>query len=559
MNNKEFIGFICLAVVALIVTLHYYQLWKLKNIVRINWGYEPSGGRFDSEESLKKAWLIEKNFHHFDSEIDELTWKDLDMFAVFQKINLTYSSVGSEALYQKLRNFDFKEEVELEQLIQFYQEHPGTREKIQLAFARLGKQDENASKYYLSEQNMAKIGSLAFFILLGSLPLVGILVTFLNVSIGVTILLASLFFNMFYYYIKKLPLETELNSMRYLVQTVTTGIELSKIDHPLQKELQTALENLKSIARFAFSFRAKNGSETDMFLEYLNILFMLPFISYSVVIAKLARHRQAAIQLWDLMGKLEVAASVLNFRTYEPTATQPHFVKEALTGQEVIHPLLKTPVGNPVSWHKTTLVTGSNASGKSTYVKSIAINCILAQTIQTVLAEKIDLAFGHVLTSMAIKDDLFEGDSYFVAEVKSVKRLLDKVASQEPCYCFVDEILKGTNTIERIAASSSVVHWLSESNSLAIVATHDIELTEILKEQCENIHFSERVDDIQGIRFDYLVKKGPARSRNAIALLHAMDYPSQIVNEAKTSANFFDEHRYWPLEKNAPKENPDPL
>ncbi|RTK47956.1 DNA mismatch repair protein MutS, partial [Enterococcus faecalis] len=94
---------------------------------------------------------------------------------------------------------------------------------------------------------------------------------------------------------------------------------------------------------------------------------------------------------------------------------------------------------------------------------------------------------GHVITSMAVEDDLFEGDSYFVAEIKSIKRLLDTVATNQRCYCFVDEILKGTNTVERIAASASIIHWLRAYPSLAFVATHDIELTEILKNDCCNI------------------------------------------------------------------------
>ncbi|MBM9833360.1 DNA mismatch repair protein MutS, partial [Enterococcus faecalis] len=114
----------------------------------------------------------------------------------------------------------------------------------------------------------------------------------------------------------------------------------------------------------------------------------------------------------------------------------------------------------------------------------------------------------------------------------SIKRLLDTVATNQRCYCFVDEILKGTNTVERIAASASIIHWLRAYPSLAFVATHDIELTEILKDDCRNIHFSEQVTEDDGISFDYKVKSGPALSRNAIALLKVMGYPETIVQDA---------------------------
>lgn len=146
---------------------------------------------------------------------------------------------------------------------------------------------------------------------------------------------------------------------------------------------------------------------------------------------------------------------------------------------------------------------------------------------------------------MAIEDDLFEGDSYFVSEIKSIKRLLDQVASKERCYCFVDEILKGTNTIERIASSASVVRWLAEYPSLAFVATHDIELTEILKNYCENVHFEEQVTEGKGISFDFKLKEGPSRTRNAIALLKVLNYPKSIVEQAQKESLLFDEQRQW--------------
>ena len=97
------------------------------------------------------------------------------------------------------------------------------------------------------------------------------------------------------------------------------------------------------------------------------------------------------------------------------------------------------------------LITGSNASGKSTYIKAIAINAILAQTINTVLAEKWMMKPSYIVTSMAIQDNVLDGDSYFIAEIKSLKRIMQLIEEEKPCISFIDEILKGTNTIERIA------------------------------------------------------------------------------------------------------------
>ena len=228
-----------------------------------------------------------------------------------------------------------------------------------------------------------------------------------------------------------------------------------------------------------------------------------------------------------------------------PLSCIPEFRDGSVEAESVYHPLVNGAIVNPVDWHQNTLITGSNASGKSTYVKAIAISCVLSQTINTAVAESFALQPGHVITSMAIEDDIFEGDSYFIAETKSIKRLLDLVQTNIRCYCFIDEILKGTNTVERIAASSSVVAWIADHPSLAFVATHDIELTEILKNKCANLHFSETVTDEEGVTFDYKVKEGPSTSRNAIALLKVLQYPQAVVANAQKEAAYFDEERSW--------------
>ncbi|MCD5002589.1 DNA mismatch repair protein MutS [Enterococcus saccharolyticus] len=545
MSEQLFVVCVVLAIVIFITSIEIYQRIKLKRIVQEKWGKPPYQPRFDKEESLKMAWQDEQSFATWDSEIDDITWYDLDMFTIFEQINATYSSVGSEALYQQLRHYHWQPDLQLEELIQFYQAHPAKREKIQYHFAQLGKQDRNFSKHYLAKKEKQTLGSLPFFLCLGALPFVGIFLLLFGQSLGLALLLGSIVFNMIYYHIQKARLETELNSMRYLVQTIAIGNKIAKIDHPLQKDMQHALTAIKNIPRFGFSFRTKSNSEAELLFDYFNMMVMLPFISYGFVLDRIVRHNQEAIHLWELLGKLEVAAAILNFRSFMPYTCQPVIQDGPVQAQDCYHPLLTDAVANPVDWSKNTLVTGSNASGKSTYVKSIAINCLLAQTIQTALATSFTLQAGHVLTSMAIEDDLSEGDSYFVAEIKSVKRLLDKVQTQEHCYCFIDEILKGTNTIERIAASSSIVDWLTTFPSLAIVATHDIELTEMLKETCENIHFSEQVTEENGVSFDYLVKPGPATTRNAIELLSVLHYPQEIITKAKNEAAYFDQHRQW--------------
>src|SRR5690625_5191063 len=216
---------------------------------------------------------------------------------------------------------------------------------------------------------------------------------------------------------KKAEIDMELMSMGYLVQTLYTAKQLTKIDHPLQKEIKTLLNPFRSVLRFSFAFRARENSELEILLEYLNMLFMIPFIAYHFVFNQIKNHEKEAILLWQLLGDLEAAYAILNYRTTLSVYTKPTFNEEEdVIGKTVYHPLIERPVPNPVKWMQNTLVSGSNASGKSTYVKSVAISCILAQTIYTCLAESFSMKRGHVLTSMAVEDDVLQGDSYFVAE-----------------------------------------------------------------------------------------------------------------------------------------------
>jgi len=190
------------------------------------------------------------------------------------------------------------------------------------------------------------------------------------------------------------------------------------------------------------------------------------------------------------------------------------------------------------------LITGSNASGKSTFIKSAAINAVLAQTIYTVCATHYQSSFFKVYTSMALTDNLFGNESYYIVEIKSLKRIVDAAKGEIPVLCFVDEVLRGTNTVERIAASSRILHTIANSNALMFAATHDIELTYMLEHCFSNYHFEEQIFE-DNITFDYQLKEGRATTQNAIALLGMLGYPAEIIDKARQAATHFIDNGEW--------------
>lgn len=142
------------------------------------------------------------------------------------------------------------------------------------------------------------------------------------------------------------------------------------------------------------------------------------------------------------------------------------------------------------------------------------MNSILAQTLGTCTCSSYRAPFLKVMTSMALRDDIESGESYFIVEIKSLKRILDESKKPEPLLCIIDEVLRGTNTIERIAASSRILAALHQNWVIPFAATHDIELSYILEDLYDNYHFEEEVKEKEVV-FSYILKKGRATSRNA--------------------------------------------
>jgi len=119
-----------------------------------------------------------------------------------------------------------------------------------------------------------------------------------------------------------------------------------------------------------------------------------------------------------------------------------------------------------------------------------------------------------------------------MAEVESILRIIKALEKDEPVFCPIDEIFRGTNPIERISMSAEILTYLNNKKTISIVATHDRELVDILRENYEFYYFSENVDSNKGLSFDYKIKKGISQTRNAIKLLEYMCYPKEITDKS---------------------------
>lgn len=270
------------------------------------------------------------------------------------------------------------------------------------------------------------------------------------------------------------------------------------------------------------------------------MLFLSEIINYEKVKKNISKNKEYFKNIFEYVGTIDALIGAASFRESLDYFTIPKLTrtKKYMEFEKMYHPLIQNPVTNSGSFKKSVLITGSNASGKSTFIKSVAINAILSQSINTCCAKDYNGSYFNIYTSMALKDDVLSNESYYIVEIKSLKRILDSIYSTIPTLCVVDEILRGTNTVERIASSSEVLSSLSENNCICFAATHDIELTYLLEDKFDNYHFQEDITDKE-IKFDYKLYNGRTQSRNAIKLLGFIGYSDYIVNKAKERAEKF--------------------
>ena len=216
-----------------------------------------------------------------------------------------------------------------------------------------------------------------------------------------------------------------------------------------------------------------------------------------------------------VIGSIDCYISIGEYRTYLGKWCVPKLSSDTqgLCISNGYHPLIKDAVPNSIDAARCVLLTGSNASGKSTFLKMIAVNALLAQAVNTVCADEYSAPYFSIYSSLNLKDSIVSGESYYMAEIRSLKRIMDAVDRGKYVLGFVDEVLRGTNTTERIAASSAILRNLSSKGILVFAATHDLELTSILEDEYDNYHFTE-VIELDDIKFPYKLEKGKAVSRN---------------------------------------------
>lgn len=579
----------------------FYDKKKYKRMVRRRL-YEEFGTVSEEEYTPEKMQSLMKYYEAVKRDaydIDDITWNDLELDELFMVMNRTVSAMGEEYLYAMLRQpqFDETEMEERERVISFFQKDEEKRTNVQEALYQIGKN----RKYSVYEcmnfiKDIKRESNLPHF--LGIALLIGaIVLAFLKPAVGVLATCVVIVYNLTSYMRRRGELDAYLSAVTYLIRLLYATEDVTKLSVP---ELSAYTERMKALNKHFAAFkrnfwiigsRKPTGDIMDMLVSYIRMLFHIDLIKFNGMLKIYDKHVAELNELYQVVGYLDALCAAASFRTLlgEDGYCVPELLEKSVPegllaqtqsnrsgteadtecvqgaadmpvsnagfsgavrtpvyeAEELYHPLLDAPVTNTIRTRRSVLLTGSNASGKSTFLKAVALNALLAQTIHTATAKSYRASYFQILSSMALRDNMQGSESYFIVEIKSLKRMFEAAKAPVCTLCFVDEVLRGTNTVERIAASREVLAGLASSGrTICFAATHDIELTYLLEDVCENYHFEETVTEHQ-VEFDYLLHEGRATSRNAIKLLRMLGYPAEVIARAEHSAEHFLESGEW--------------
>jgi DNA mismatch repair ATPase MutS len=320
-----------------------------------------------------------------------------------------------------------------------------------------------------------------------------------------------------------------ISNLPFKLSAYATTMEIIK-NHPFSSEklkqiqtiLSASIDQLKSLGSIAEKINLKHSA-----LLYIpfNMLLLWDY-ECAILLDKWKQKNANDIEQWFLaLGEFESLLCFSHLPNVNAHTCLPELecAKNTITGKEIGHPLLpwKHRINNDFSCkNEIFIISGSNMSGKTTFLRTIGINLVLAQSGSLVCASNMTFPLVKVMTSMRITDDLSEGISTFYAELKRIRNIVEYAKDRSDLFFLIDEIFRGTNSVDRLSGAAAVLSKLNELNAAGMISTHDLELCNLSEHsnRVENLNFTEYYKD-KKIYFDYKLRCGKSKTTNAKFLM----------------------------------------
>ena len=520
------------------VVLKFFQYRRRRKVLkklRAEWGELPEDG-FNLETArlfLKFRGANEAADCYF---VDEATWQDLDLDDIFQKVNRATTPTGAQYLYFLLHHPALTDSIlkKREAIINRLIKDSRFRESLQIALSALSDPNAKYLPYALWRPLPEKPVYAPLFPVLSLVAVVVLILTVLKI-LNLGFILGLFVFHLFVRMLEKRRIDVFLYSFEYLSVLIGVAERLAALKVKGLADIQRQLgEHLKETRPIASKIYLLQFKDELGLMEYLKIYFLIDITGFYSALSKIERQLTQLQALFEIVGQVDALLAMASFRTEYADTCKPSFGADSdtISVKGIWHPLLASPIPNDFRFEsKNILVTGSNMAGKTTFLKTLGVNSILSQTLNICFAESFTAPFLKVISSIERAENIISGKSYYLAEVESILRIINAADSPGLHLLIIDEIFRGTNSVERTAASIEVLKYLANAKDFVIVATHDMQLTERLENKYLNYHFREEMT-AEGLTFDYKIHPGPSTSRNAIALLGFVGYPEKIVTAA---------------------------
>lgn len=522
------IGFIALVMIHKNIT-EFLSKYKLKNEV-LN----------EYIDRFSDAWHRFKNDGtEFDPKDNQSILSDLDIIgneSLYKYLCVAKTKEGKKKLINRLMNNSItKEELIVRQkAINNIISNLDFSIDYQIALKQYEKNFETASLSYirseLNKSHKKKLIPLIINIILTIITYLSLLLLKVNISLGISTFFIFLIVNFIYakVYAKRnqenIDLMNELSILYNLYSPMIECIQNAKFNNDtLYKYQYRVLEfdhtKNKTIKKFS-SFKVYQNNILASII--VNGLFPFTTLRVKEFINFITSNNQLLLAIPDVISTMEELVSLAIIGQVKNNTSMPIYSDtKKIEFENLTHPLIKeeTVIGNDFSTLcETTIITGSNMSGKTSFLRTIGINLILMQAGTVTTSKSFSASYFKIFTSMRITDDISKGISSFYRELLRIKEAIDYAKTKQPMIALIDEVFRGTNANDRITGAIAMIKYLQMKNVFLLITTHDQQLCTIENVKLRNYYFSEYYEDDQ-IKFDYKIKEGICPTTNAVYLM----------------------------------------
>jgi hypothetical protein len=509
---------------------------KRRAALRARWGLPGDGDGFGA------AWYFDLTREQSSQAavVDDKTWSDLEFPRFFKAIDTTISAVGRQCLFHQLRTYEYQAE-EMDRRIHAYdvlQSNRKLREDIQLALKRL---DVSSAAHIADLILGPEPQRVPHEALVAPCTLLAIAAVVAAVAHWAPIWLCAipLVINMVIAFKADAKLGQNVDALldcgRLLgvanrIAAVRSTESFASLDR-LRAETAVRKGLQSQIASLAELDRIRSVPVVGGVVEIVDRLFLLRFSLYTRSVGQFSCSRAQWLSTFQLIGAVDAGVAIASFLSRHPDRCRPDVVSgQVLEIENGYHALLSKPVKNSLKLvNHSALVTGSNMTGKTTFIKMVAMNVVLGHTLGICLADQATLPRSPVRALIRGDHSVEAGKSHYFAEVEAIQSFVAESATGDCGIFILDEPFSGTNTAERVAIAKAVLSAISV-NAQALVTTHDVELQDLLGDRFELFYFQED-PSIEGF-FDHRLHSGASGQRNAIRVLERLGYPAAIVADA---------------------------